>query len=89
MMALATGDGGTSAGVRMGVFGAAQALAYGAGGLIGAIASDLARHALGSAVAGYGLVFVGESVLFALAAAFAARSATPAARAIALAGAAA
>jgi len=89
MMALAAGAGGTSAGVRMGIFGAAQALAYGAGGLVGAIASDLARHALGSAVAGYGLVFVGEAVLFALAAAFAARSAAPAARAITLAGAAA
>jgi BCD family chlorophyll transporter-like MFS transporter len=87
MMALAAGQGGTASGVRMGVFGAAQALAYGVGGLVFASASDLARHALGSASAGYGLVFVAEALLFALAAAFAARSATPGARPMTLAGA--
>jgi len=89
MMALAARHGGTASGVRMGVFGAAQALAYGLGGLVFAGASDLARHALGSASAGYGLVFVGEALLFALAAGFAARSATPVAPPVTLAGAAA
>lgn len=51
-------------GLRMGTWGAAQALAFGFGGFVGASASDLARWALGSPVLGYGLVFALEAALF-------------------------
>jgi BCD family chlorophyll transporter-like MFS transporter len=73
MMALtAAGDGRT--GLRMGVFGASQAVAYGAGGFAGAAASDLARRLLASAPAAYGSVFVVEAALFVAAACLAART---------------
>jgi len=51
-------------GVRMGLWGAAQAIAFGLGGLLGAAALDVARLALGSTVGGYAAVFVGDAVLF-------------------------
>jgi BCD family chlorophyll transporter-like MFS transporter len=60
------GSGG--AGLRMGFWGASQALAYGMGGFLGAAASDLARTFLGSPSAGYGLVFGMEALLFVVAA---------------------
>jgi BCD family chlorophyll transporter-like MFS transporter len=73
MMALtATGDGRT--GLRMGVFGAAQAIAFGVGGFAGAAASDLARWLFVSPPVAYGAVFVGEAALFVVAARFAART---------------
>ena len=56
------------AGMRMGFWGAAQAIAYGTGGVLGAVGSDLARSALGSAAAGYGIVFGAEALLFVAAA---------------------
>ncbi|MGZ8456048.1 MAG: BCD family MFS transporter [Gemmatirosa sp.] len=56
------------AGLHMGIFGAAQAVAYALGGLTGGAASDAARALLGSAAAGYATVFVGEALLFAVAA---------------------
>lgn len=52
------------AGLRMGVWGAAQAVAYGAGNLLGTGASDLAQRLLGAPAPGYALVFVAEGVLF-------------------------
>ena len=55
-------------GVRMGLWGAAQAVAFGLGGLAGTVAVDVARWALGSPVAAYAMVFVGEAVLFVVAA---------------------
>jgi BCD family chlorophyll transporter-like MFS transporter len=54
-------------GVRMGLWGAAQAVAFGLGGLAGTVAVDVARWALGSPVAAYALVFVGEAVMFVVA----------------------
>jgi BCD family chlorophyll transporter-like MFS transporter len=54
-------------GVRMGLWGAAQAVAFGLGGLAGTVAVDLARALLGSPVAAYALVFIGESVMFVIA----------------------
>lgn len=69
---------GGEAGLRLGIFGAAQAVAYGLGGFAGGAASDLARLALGSPAAGYAAVFAGEAVLFAGAAWLALRSAPPA-----------
>jgi len=59
----------------MGLWGAAQAIAFGAGGLLGTAASDLARLALGSAVAAYGTVFCIEALLFVAAASLAVRAA--------------
>ncbi len=80
MMALtapadAARGGASQAGLRLGIFGSAQAVAYGIGGFAGGAASDLARLALGSPAAGYAAVFVGEAVLFAGAAWLALRSA--------------
>jgi len=72
MMGLAsTGRGGRD-GTRIGLWGAAQALAFGLGGLLGSSASDLARALLGSPAAAYGAVFVTEALLFLIAARIAA-----------------
>lgn len=69
-------------GVRMGLWGAAQAIAFGAGGLLGAVASDLARLVIDAAPLAYAAVFAGEALLFIVAAALALRigqdAATPA-----------
>ena len=75
MMALTADAGDGAVGTRMGVFGAAQGVASGLGGLFGAVASDVGRVAFGSVELGYGLVFVLEAALFAAAAMLAARSA--------------
>ena len=55
-------------GVRMGLWGAAQAIAFGLGGLCGTLASDFARWLSGSPNTAYGAVFLGEAVLFLFAA---------------------
>jgi BCD family chlorophyll transporter-like MFS transporter len=64
MMQLAGQNGEARAGTRLGVWGAAQAIAFGAGGLLGAAAVDLARVALGSAQLAYASVFAADAVLF-------------------------
>lgn len=61
-------------GVRMGLWGAAQALAFALGGVLGTGASDLARHTLGSPSIAYAAVFIGEAMLFCGAAVLAARA---------------
>ena len=71
MMALTTHTADGRAGLRMGVFGAAQAVAMGLGNFLGAIGSDVARAVLGSSTGGYVTVFAVEAVLFAAAAWFA------------------
>jgi BCD family chlorophyll transporter-like MFS transporter len=68
MMGLTVKGRAGGAGMRMGFWGAAQAIAYGLGGLFGAIGSDVGRELLGSAAAGYAVVFLAEAVLFAAAA---------------------
>jgi BCD family chlorophyll transporter-like MFS transporter len=68
MMGLAGAGRESRAGVRMGLWGAAQALAFGAGGLVGTGASDLARLLFGSPASAYAAVFIVEAGLFALAA---------------------
>ena len=75
MMALAAaGKGGAArAGIRMGVWGAAQAVAFGLGGLLGAVSVDLASRAAGLGAEGYALVFGVEASVFLVAAALAAR----------------
>ena len=57
----------------MGLWGAAQALAFGAGGLLGAGLADLCRWMLGSARLGYVSVFALESLAFLVAGAIALR----------------
>ncbi len=55
-------------GTRMGLWGAAQAIAFGAGGLIGAMASDVARRFIDDPGLAYGVVFLAEAGLFLIAA---------------------
>jgi len=64
MMGLTVTGTAGGAGLRMGFWGASQAMAYGAGGFLGAALSDVARVFLGSPAAGYVLVFLLEAVLF-------------------------
>jgi BCD family chlorophyll transporter-like MFS transporter len=64
MMALADRGHGSREGTRMGLWGAAQAIGFAAGGLIGAAASDLARWLIGSPGPAYATVFAAEALLF-------------------------
>jgi MFS transporter, BCD family, chlorophyll transporter len=73
MMRLATEGRGAREGTRMGLWGAAQALAFGAGGLVGTGASDLARWAMGNTGVAYAAVFAFEAALFLVAAVLAYR----------------
>ena len=68
MMQLAGADGRAREGVRIGLWGAAQAVAFAAGGLAGTGSSDLAREVLGSPAAAFAAVFAAEAGLFLLAA---------------------
>ncbi len=64
MMGLASNGRAAREGTRVGLWGAAQALAFGAGGLAGTAASDLARLVFGSPATAYAAVFVMEAALF-------------------------
>ncbi len=68
MMALVGAGGEKREGVRMGLWGAAQAVAFGLGGFLGTLASDIARFWLPSAALSYGAVFAAEAGLFVVAA---------------------
>jgi BCD family chlorophyll transporter-like MFS transporter len=57
----------------MGLWGAAQAVAFGLGGLVGTAASDLARWLIGTPAHAYAAVFAFEALLFVAAAALAAQ----------------
>jgi MFS transporter, BCD family, chlorophyll transporter len=72
MMELAASGRTGREGIRMGLWGAAQAIAFGLGGLAGALASDIARAWLGDEALAYGSVFAAEALLFALSAVLAA-----------------
>ena len=61
-------------GVRMGLWGAAQAIAFGAGGFLGAASVDLMRQLLEDTALAFGIVFAAEGVLFVLAATLAMRA---------------
>jgi BCD family chlorophyll transporter-like MFS transporter len=73
MMALAGQGRGAREGTRMGVWGAAQAIAAGFGGLLGAGAVDVMRLGLSSDAQAFGAVFLAEATLFILAALLALR----------------
>ncbi len=64
MMALAGEGRARREGTRMGLWGAAQAVAAGFGGLMGAAAVDLMRAALATDATAFGVVFIAEAVLF-------------------------
>jgi MFS transporter, BCD family, chlorophyll transporter len=73
MMRMATQGRHAREGVRMGLWGAAQAVAFGLGGLVGTAASDLARWLIGSPGPAYASVFGFEALLFVVSAVLAAR----------------
>jgi len=63
-MRLAGQGGPGKEGTRMGLWGAAQAVAFGLGGLVGTGASDLAHAALGDARLAYMSVFIFQALMF-------------------------
>jgi len=64
MMTLAGVGRAQREGVRMGVWGAAQAVAFGLGGFLGTVAIDIARVLFASVGSAYAAVFAGEGLLF-------------------------
>ncbi len=77
MMRLAGEGGPGREGTRMGLWGAAQALAFGLGGLVGTGASDLAHWLLAGQRNAYASVFALQAVMFAVSAVVALRLAAP------------
>lgn len=73
MMALAGTAGPRRSGMRMGLWGAAQAIAFGLGGLAGTIAVDLLRLVTDDPASAYGAVFALEGLTFLTAAVIALR----------------
>ncbi len=86
MMALASADGGR-VGMRMGVWGAGQAIAFALGGLTGAVGIDAGRALIGSTPETFMIVFGAEALLFLVAASLAMRGAAQTVRTLTLAGA--
>lgn len=68
MMRLAGEGGPGREGTRMGLWGAAQAAAFGLGGLLGTAASDLAHALLGEQRTAYAAVFGLQALMFAVSA---------------------
>jgi BCD family chlorophyll transporter-like MFS transporter len=68
MMGLVSQGRSRRDGMRMGVWGAAQAVAFGLGGLGGTVAIDVMRWLLGSLPLSYAVVFGSQATLFAAAA---------------------
>jgi len=68
MMAHASSGREKREGTRMGLWGAAQAIAFGLGGFLGTAAVDLARAVLDTTVTAYATVFTAEGILFLIAA---------------------
>jgi BCD family chlorophyll transporter-like MFS transporter len=73
MMELAGAGGPRRHGMRMGLWGAGQAVAFGLGGVLGTVIVDLGRLALRDAASAYALVFATEAALFLCAALLATR----------------
>ena len=73
MMMLAGSGGRSREGVRMGLWGAAQGIAFGCGGIVGSGASDLAKFLLERRGPAYGAVFLLEALTFVAAALIAMR----------------
>lgn len=73
MMSLAGRGHQSREGLRMGLWGAAQAVAFGLGGFMGTVLVDLVRYLTGLQVTAYATVFAAEALMFAVAAGLAAR----------------
>ncbi len=71
MMVLASAGQQKREGIRMGLWGAAQAIAFALGGFLGAVAVDVTRYWFNDPAISYGLVFAGEGALFLVAASLA------------------
>lgn len=68
MMTLASAGPPAREGIRMGLWGASQAIAFGLGGFLGAVALDVMRTVLGDVSSAFFTVFAVEGGLFAIAA---------------------
>jgi len=77
MMSLAGAGAPGREGVRMGLWGAAQAIAFAVGGFAGTVASDVAHALLGASALAYGCVFAAEGLLFVVAARLALAASVP------------
>jgi BCD family chlorophyll transporter-like MFS transporter len=64
MMGLAGSGREKSEGIRMGLWGAAQAIAFGVGGFLGAAAADLIRQVVADPADAFTVVFAAEAMLF-------------------------
>ena len=64
MMTLAGRGKGRREGLRMGLWGGAQAIAFGLGGFLGTVAIDISRQFLDNPVHAYAIVFTSEAALF-------------------------
>ncbi len=64
MMGLVDHGRSSREGVRMGLWGAAQAVAFGLGGFLGTLASDVARALLSAPAVAYAVVFALEGIAF-------------------------
>ncbi len=67
MMAMASQGKSSREGVRMGLWGASQAIAFGSGGFVGTVLADLARLFTGSSGVAYAVVFGLEVIGFVVA----------------------
>jgi BCD family chlorophyll transporter-like MFS transporter len=65
MMGLVSEGSRNRDGMRMGIWGAAQAIAFGTGGIVGTLSIDITRWWLESVSLAYAIVFVGQAILFA------------------------
>jgi BCD family chlorophyll transporter-like MFS transporter len=74
MMGLASSGRSGREGMRMGIWGASQALAFGAGGFLGTVAVDVLRNLVATPFTAYALVFLAEAALFIVASALAVRA---------------
>ena len=77
MMTLAGRGGAGREGIRMGLWGASQAIAFGLGGFLGTVALDIARSITGDVAFSFALVFSVEAGLFMAAALIATRLRAP------------
>lgn len=78
MMGLAREGDEAREGARMGLFGAAQAIAFGLGAFLGTAAADVMRALIADDALAYGAVFMTEGALFLIAALLATRLTAPA-----------
>ncbi len=77
MMGLAREGDEAREGVRMGLFGAAQAIAVGLGAFLGTAAADIMRALIASDATAYGTVFITEGAIFLVAALLSLRITAP------------